>query len=541
MRRRTRRLIAAGAVALLAGALVPALQLDAGAQQGTPAAYGFLRAQVFTAPGLGSIAVGMPNERTVKVQRLDPATGEWSRPEVLFERRGVTCGEIDGRTSPGGIALTLECDTPYYEDQAPTNSRAMVTTDLETWSSKRLPGESYRPPGISPSGSYAAWLASSQDVMTWSADDGFAIPLRPIGHDFDTGDLAVVVDDAGAVTVAGPDSADNRCVVGLYSSTLAGAATRSHVDIAPGANIGCTELAAYGESSTRISSGPYVGRAGHWLIGRDDASSPWRLLERAPNEAPGLEKYPGSPKRVMNALYSDVTARPLLSLGSPDRRRVTVQAYDVAAQAWGPARVVYDHGFPGCTWDFNASQRRYAVHSLVMHCYPERRPSGDYPPYDDDFRTLPARSTTALLSVDGQAWRAIAMGGHPVTSSLDRALVAAGRAHRTTVVSTGGFTEIEAGAPGRCEAVVPIGPRRLLRLNATRGSQGFPRELQRLTRTGWTTVHRIPPLGAGSCRRVVLSDFGVTGTFAFEARGSAKGLRIRQTDHGWRAVVVPGY
>jgi len=453
----------------------------------------------------------------------------------------VTCGEIDGRTSPGGIALTIECDKPYYEDQAPTHSRAMVTRDLETWSGKRLPGESYRPPGISPTGSYAVWLASSQDVMTWSPEDGFAIPLRPIGHDFDTGDLAAVVTDDGTVTVAGPDSAGRRCVIGLYSRTLAGQASHQQVDIAPGASIGCTELAAFGESSTRISSGPYVDRAGRWVIGRADESSPWTLLERAPNEAPGLVQYLGSSRRVMDVLYSDVAGQPLLALGSPDRRRVTVQAYDDTAQAWGPTRVVYDHGFPGCTWNRYASQRKYAVHSLLMHCYPKRRPGGNYPPYDDDFDTAPARATKALLSVDGQAWRVIPMGGHPVTSSLDRTLVAAGRAHRTTIASTDGFTEVRAGAPGRCEAVIPIGRHRLLRLNATKGSRGYPRELQRLTRTGWKTVHRIPSLGTSSCRRVALSDFGVTGSFAFVAATSTKGLRITRTEHGWRAVVTRGY
>jgi hypothetical protein len=539
--RPTRRLMAAGVVAVLAGTLAPALHQSAGAQQAAPETYRFLRAQVFTAPGLGTIAVGMPTERTVKVQRLDPATGEWSRPRVLFEKDGVTCGEIDGRTSPGGIALTIECDKPYYEDQAPTHSRAMVTRDLETWSSKRLPGESYRPPGISPTGSYAVWLASSQDVMTWSPEDGFAIPLRPIGHDFDTGDLAAVVTDDGTVTVAGPDYAGGRCVIGLYSRTLAGQASHQQVDIAPGASIGCTELAAYGESSTRISSGPYVDRAGRWVIGRADESSPWTLVERAPSTAPGLVGYRGSSRRVMSAVYSNVPGQPLLALGSPDRRRITVQAYDDAAQSWGPTRVVYDHGFPGCTWGNGVGARTYGVHSLLMHCYPKRRPGGDYPPYDDDYVVAPARSTRALLSGDGRAWRSIRMGGHPITSSLDRTLVAAGHDQHTTIVSSNGFTEVPAGAPGRCEAVIPIGPERLLRLHAVPGSRGYPRQLQRLTSTGWKTVQRIPSLGTSRCRRVVVSDFGVTGTFAFVASGRAKGLRITRSEHGWRAVVARGY
>ena len=537
-----RRLTVAAVVAVLAGTLAAAVPQSASAQRAAPESYRFLRAQVFTAPGLGSIAVGMPNERTVKVQRLDPATGQWSRPRVLFAKDGVTCGEIDGATSPGGIALTLQCDRPYYEDQAPTHSRAMVTRDLVHWSGKRLPGESYRPPGISPSGSYAVWGGyGGSEVLTWSAGESFRLPLRPVGHDFDTGDLAFVVDNAGTVTVAGPDSADNRCVIGLYSRTLDGRTSRAHVDIAPGAEIGCTELAAYGRSSTRIFSGPYVDRAGRWLIGRVDESSPWTLLERAPSTAPGLVDYRGSQRRVMPTTFSVVAGQRLLALGSPDRSRVAVQAYDQTAQSWGPTRVVYDHGFPGCTWGNGVDARAYAVHSLLMHCYPKRRPDGDYPPYDDDYDVAPARATTALLSVDGRAWRAIRMGGHPVTSSPDRTLVAAGRGHRTTIASSHGFATLAAGAPGRCEAVVPIGQRRLLRLNATPGSRGYPNELQRLTRTGWKTVHRIPSLGQGRCRRVVVSDFGVPGTFAFVAATSTKGLRIRRSEHGWRAVVTRGY
>lgn len=537
-----RRLIAAGAAVLLAVTLVPALTEGAAAEQAAPARYKFLRAQVFTAPGLGTIAVGMPTERTVKVQRLDPGTGLWTRPRVLFEKKGITCGEIEGRTSPGGVALTLECDSPYYEDQAPTHSRALVTSDLQAWSSKRIPGESYRPPGISPSGTYAVWAANGgSDVLTWSAAAGFANPLRPVGHDFDTGDLGYVVDDEGTVTVAGPDTAAGRCVIGLYSRTLDGRTSRQHVDIAPGTEIGCTELAAYGESSTRISSGPHVGRAGHWLIGRVDESSPWTLLERAPATAPGLVDYRGPARRVMGALDSNVPGQPLLSVGSPDRRRIAVQAYDEAAQAWGPTRVVYDHGFPGCTWGNGAGERTMAVHSLLMLCYPERRPSGDYPPFTDGYEPAPARSTRALLSGDGRTWRSIPMGIHPVTSSIDRTLVAAGRDRRTTIVSSAGFTEVPAGAPGRCEAVIPIGPERLLRLHAVPGSRGYPRQLQRLTSTGWKTVHLIPRLGTATCRRVMVSDFGVAGTFAFVASGSAKGLRVTRSGHGWRAVVTRGY
>ena len=66
-----------------------------------PASYGFLKAQVYVSPGLGEVAVGMPNARTVKVQHRTEG-GTWSKPTVLFEKAGVTYGQIDGRASAGG-------------------------------------------------------------------------------------------------------------------------------------------------------------------------------------------------------------------------------------------------------------------------------------------------------------------------------------------------------------------------------------------------------------------------------------------------------
>jgi hypothetical protein len=540
MRSRTRRLLALGAAGLLAGSLIQALGGSPAAAD-APAKYQVVRAQVFTAEGLGTVAVGMPTKRKVMIQHLR-SDGSWSPPRLIFNSgQQRTCGDIEGAASPGGIALSIECDASYHEENAPTKTQALVSRDLQTWVGHKVPGESYRRPGISPSGEYAVWAANGgSDVFTWGASEAFGLPLRPVGHDFDSGDLAFVVDNAGAFTVAGPDSANGRCVVGLYGRTLDGATTRQQVDIAPGAETGCTELSAYADSSTRITSGPYVDRPGRWVIGRSDESSPWTLLERAPNQAPGFEEYRGSSRRTMYAVFSDVTGQSLLALGSPDRRHVTVQAYDDQAQRWGPTRVIYDHGFPGCTWDSSA-EGHYAVHNLLMHCYPTRRPSGDYPPHNDDYDPAPVNATTALLSIDGSTWRAFRMGSRPVTSAPDRSLVAAGRAKNTTIASRDGFTTVAAGAPGRCEAVVPIGPRRLLRLHATGGSKGFPTELQRLTPSGWKRVHRIDGRFHGRCQGVEMARFGLSGTFYFRATGETRPLRIVRTEHGWRAVSVRGY
>lgn len=541
MRPRTRRLLSAGAAALLATHLIPAVTVNAGAADTEPARYKVVKAQVFSVPGVGTVAVGMPNKREVMLQHRRPADSSWSRPQLLMDVGSrLTCGDIEGATSPGGIALSIECDRSYHEEDAPTKTQALVSRDLQTWADHQIPGESYRPPGISPSGQYAVWAANGgSDVFTWGAEEGFRLPLRSVGHDFDSGDLAFVVDDAGTFTVAGPDEANDLCVVGLYSRTLAGLAGRQQVDIAPGAEAGCTELAAYADSSTRITSGPYVDRPGRWVIGRADPTSPWRLLERAPNLAPGFHDYRGAPHRTMYAVYSEVAGGPLLALGSADRRRVTVQAYDDQAQRWSPTRVIYDHGFAGCTWGYSETTR-FGIHSLVMHCYPKRRPDGRYPPVDDDYQRAPANSTTALLSVDGDQWNVVRMGSHPMTWSPDRSVVAAGRAQATTIGSTEGFTTLPVGAPGRCEAVVPIGPQQLLRLNSTATSRGFPSQLQRLAARGWRTIQRIRVPDTGRCQDVEQASWGPSGTFYFRATDGARPVRIVQDRSSWRAVLFRG-
>ncbi|MEJ7832724.1 MAG: hypothetical protein WKF79_07405 [Nocardioides sp.] len=409
MRPGTRRVLAALAVATLTGGAVQALDAQPGsAGSRQPARYRHLPAQVFSVPGGGKVAVGAPTPRQVMIQHFDSGSGTWDRPSLLYSKRGVTCGEIEGRASPGGVALLLECDTPYYEDQAPVESVGLVSTDLATWAKTVLPGEAYRGPGISPSGGHAVWLAGG-GFVTWSAADGFS-PSRDTTYDGDTSDPTAVVADDGTVTVAGPDVSDpeaDRCMLGLHEVTPAGARSVAYVEFAPGAEPACYELNLQPDSSTRISNGSGPERAGRFVVGRPDESAPWALLERAPDQAPGLVAYRGPAARRMNAVFSDVPGQPLLSLGSADRRRVAVQAYDTGTQSWGAPRVVYDHGFPGCAWNIEIHSERTPVSHLLMQCYPKRRPGGDYPPRNDDFDVLPIDGGRVLLSADGVDWRSV--------------------------------------------------------------------------------------------------------------------------------------
>lgn len=549
MSTRTRRLVTSGLGAVVSLALPAALLTAlggpaeaawAGAAGTAPARYDHLRAQVLDVPGSGEVAVGMPNPRTVMVQhRFDDET-TWSAPTVLYRERGITCGQIDGRASAGGVALTLECDTGYSEDQAPVHSQAAVTRDLVTWAVSRLPGEAYRTPGISPSGEHAAWLAGGiGSFVSWSDGSGFS-RLRSTSFDSDGSDNATVVADDGTVTLAGGEGRGGRCVLGLHAVSPAGEESIQYVDFAPGRPTGCTELSVEGVSSTRITNSRYAGRPGRWVVGRGDEASPWMLLARAPEQAPGLASYRPNVERAMAAVFSDVAGQPLLSVGSPDRRRVLVQAFDEAAQVWGTAREVYDHGFPGCTWDGEAGVRTLGVHSLLMHCYPKRRASGDYPARKGGYVEAPPRARRVLLSVDGRGWRDVGVGARPVTVSLDRQQVAAPGFSGTTIVSPSGVVRLRARATGRCEAVLPVGPDRLLRLDATRGSRGYPSRLQRWTGARWHTVQRLGRLGSGRCRSIETLSYGGPGRFFLRATARSKGVRIVRTADGYRARATRG-
>lgn len=526
--------------AVLAAGAVTAPAAPAASAGTRPADYRFLRAQVFSAPGLGQLAVGMPTPRVVKVQhRLEGAT-TWSAPRTLFRREGVTCGDIGGHASPGGVALILECDSDYYEEDPPTKSQAVITNDLTTFAVRQLPGEAYTDPGISPGGEHAVWLAGyGGNFVTWGS--GFSA-LRSSSFDDDSGGEVAVVADDGTVTIAGNTSVGRSCGVGLLAVAPDGTESEQRVPLAPGTPGTCSEFSADAVSSTRVAAAD-PRPANRWVVGRDDESSPWRVVATAPVAAPGLADWPPNPRRGVAAEFSSVPGQPLLALGSPDRRRIQVQAYDAVAQRWSPARTVHDHGFPACTAGYEPLVRSSAVHALVLHCWAKRRAGGDYPPRGRGLQTLPRDQRRVVLSADGVSWRTVAVGARPVTPSLDRAQVAAPGNRATTIVSATGVERVPATTRGRCDAVLPTGPGGLLRLAAIRGSRGFPARLQRWTGTRWRSVAPVPVPATGTCRRVVTYDADApAGRFFFDSTGPrAGGLQVVRTDGGYEVRRTRGF
>lgn len=544
--RRTRTaLVPMLGAALAVGALtapVAAAAPGASAADTQPARYRHLPAQVYTAPGLGQLAVGMPTPRVVKVQHRLEGESTWSAPRTLFRGETVICGDIDGHASPGGVALILACDTSYYEEDPPTKSRAVVTRDLVSFALRRLPGETTTAPGISPSGEHAVWLAGGNgDFLTWTAGEGFS-GLRSSSFDDDSGGEVAVVADDGTVTIAGNTSVGRSCGVGLLAVTTSGAESEQRVPLAPGTPGTCSEFSADAVSSTRVAAAD-PRPENRWVVGRDDESAPWRVVAGAPVSAPSLASWPANPRRGIGPEFSSVPGQPLLALGSPDRRRIQVQSYDPTAQQWSPARTVYDHGFPACTTGYEPLVRSTAVHALVLHCWAKRRADGEYPPQSRDLLTLPRDQRRAVVSADGVSWRTVPVGARPVTPSLDRAQVAAPGNRATTIVSATGLVRVPATARGRCEAVLPEGPRGLLRLAATRGSRGFPARLQRWTGSRWRSVARVPVPAAGTCRRVVTFDADApAGRFFLDSTSTRAGaLQVVRTDGGYEVRRTRGF
>ena len=438
--------------------------------------YRYLSAQVFTSPGLGAVAVGMPNKRTVKIQHLDPATGTWDSPSVLYRKKGVTCGEIDGRSSPGGVALLLECDTPYYEDQAPVHSVALVSRDLRGWAKLRLPGEAYKTPAISPSGGFAAWLTGdSGDYLLWSAQGGFA-PVASTTYDYDGYGETPVVDDAGTVSVLGPENRGRACVIGVHTRDLAGSQSHSVVE---GVDPGCTEGGLKNVDVLTVTGG--YERADRFTLSRPAVGSPWTLTRIRPSDAPGLVSYGGSRQQIATAYVDTVhTERPLVAIGSPDRRRVLTQVYDDTTSTWGPQTEIYKSR-GRCRDAGNFSDEPRELYVFELRCGAKK---------------------TLLASADGRSWTVGRLGRHPWTLAGDQ--VALPGAHGTVVVSSQGVTRFPGTAAGRCSVVYPGEPGTLVRLHSKPGAN-WPTQVQVSTGGAFRTVSRAPRT-SDTCRRAYVNN-----------------------------------
>ncbi len=279
----------------------------------------------------GGVRFSLPTPHRVVAEHRT-AVG-WTHPEVVFEDEGRECGAVRPISAGRTVAATLECDEHYAEDQAPTASVAVVSTE-DGWAHRDLDGEAFGTPGLSPDGSHAVWQQDGK-LLTWSGDFGSA-PM-PDQHA-----QVVTVDDSGEVVRLAPGSGPDGCTVEV---TAEGRRTA-----VPVGRLTCDEvgLALVGPSEVR---GDVSGQAGTEFVVRREGASGWTLAALPPVTAPGLEVYPDDPDR---GVWNQVTANTrgdLVALGSPDRHHVTAQRYDRFEQRWTPARLVHDAGSSICRRD----------------------------------------------------------------------------------------------------------------------------------------------------------------------------------------------
>lgn len=441
--------------------------------------YHHLAAQVF-----GAVAVGMPNPRTVQIQHFDAATQGWDAPSVLYRARGrVTCGAIEGRaTSPTGpgVALLVACDTPYYEDQAPVHSVALVSRDGRSWSHTRLPGEAYRAPAISPSATYAAWLTGGTgEYVEWSATTGFARPAHTT-YSYDSGGETPVVDDTGTVTVIGAETRGRRgggtCVIGIHARDLAGATT--HVQV-PDTDPGCTEGAFENVDALTVLGGGFE-RAAQFTLARAAVGAPWAVTRAAPVDAPGLVQYGYGRNRITTYfLYSAGSDSPIVALGSPDRHSILVQVFDGETQTWGPQTQVYATA-RRCRDAYLDLPTTAVLYVAELRC---------------------GRSHVVLVSPDATTWTVRDVGRRPWMVASGG--VALPGATSTTVVGTDAVREFAVTTDGPCEVVQAGRPGELVRLHSRR--HGWPAKVQVSTGGAFRTVSGVHQV-SGPCRHVTVFE-----------------------------------
>ena len=470
--------------ALVLTALSPALLLLGGspAQAQGLEHYRHLETQVF-----GTVAVGMPDPRTVSIQHLDAATGQWDAPSTLVRTRGrVTCGEIDGRASAGGFALLVECDAPYYDDQAPVESIALASRDGRSWSRTTLPGEAYRAPAVSPGGGFAAWPIGGQgEYVEWSAATGFAAPAGTT-YRSDSGAATVVVDDAGTVSVLGPEPGGGGCVVGVHTRDLSGARTRT---VVAGLDPGCTEASLENVDALTVTGGQ--DRATRYTIARSAVGAPWQLTRVAPADAPGLVTV-RHPRRGIANHYLETTdpAQPLVTVSSADRHRIYAQRYDEATQTWTPQVLVHTSA-KACRLGFDVSEAGRSLYVDELLC---------------------RGRSTVLVSADAVSWTVGKVGRRPWSATSTA--VALPGAHATQVVSSQGVTQFPVAIDGPCDVAVPGRPGELVRLH---GGHGWPTKVQVSTGGAFVTVSTTSRL-RDTCRRVVVQSWGATPLLVLQGR-----------------------
>jgi hypothetical protein len=292
-------------------------------------------------PGPAAVTVGdvrfsLPTTHRVVVERR--TTEGWGEARVVFEDGGRECGRVHAIAAGSTVAATVDCDDHFADDQAPTRSVALISTDARSWAHRDLDGEAYGTPGLSPRGEHAVW-AQGDALLTWDAG-AFRTAPDPAGSA-----QVVTVDDAGRIVGIGIGVSADRCAVELGTDDAQG--TQVVVPVADADALLCAEVGLALATPTEIH-GDVSGQPGTEFVVRRATSGAWALTARPPIAAPGLDVYPDDQSRAVWNQVTPNTRGDLVAVGSPDRRHVTAQRYDRARQRWTPSRVVHVADAPTC-------------------------------------------------------------------------------------------------------------------------------------------------------------------------------------------------
>lgn len=455
--------------------------------------------------------------REVVSRRYDATTSTWGPGQRVLREPGLFCGSVDARTAAGAVAVIATCDRGgYADDQAPTSSYALWSPDGSRWEARRLRGEAFEEPGISPDGQSAVWPQDDR-WTTFAAGTGFVTrTVDAPGQEYTV--TATIDDDERVSFLYGGGARGEDCALQVRARTGDGPVEASSLDV-PDA---CADVFFENVDATHVLVGDPGSPAYVSVVARTDAASPWTVTRTAPAYAPGLADY--STRRGEPATLLAARDLPLVALGSPDRHRFLAQAYDEASGTWtSPVDVVRTRS--RCVFSGSASSEPLAVLVTGLSCRDGRR-----------------RSTVELVSTDATTFTALRRAPRtPVGISPDGAWASVTHGGRTTVVSRErGLVELPFGTSETCDVVVPAGPDQALRLTSDGRGRGWPRELQLSTAQGWARVSgaraRVDPRGrCGFVDRV-----GYGSPYLWYLAGTVDlGLEVgfRQVDGTWTARI----
>ncbi len=443
------------------------------------------------------------NHRTVRARRQDAATGVWGTATVVLKQKNLFCGEVEGRTASGAVALLAQCDlNGYAEDQAPTSSRAIWSADAVTWTSYELDGEAYEEPGMSPDGSNAVWPLHQGYVTRTEA--GF-VPHRLTADGQEYTVTATITDAEQVSFLYGGSIGRGRCAVTVLTRTGDGTPARQDVRT-PDA---CSEVNLANVDSNTVWLGDLSDQAHRTVISRPDATTAWAVTAIAPADAPGLQQG-----GRLGVDFFTAPGVPLLALGSAKGRRVRAQRYDPVAQTWSASTLAYDAGRQRCRWGENHIDGELGVIAVDLAC---------------------GRRHVVLTTTDGVAWRALRMGRHVIGLSPDGRHVAVPGRSRTHVISSErGVVTLPLPVTGRCDVVVPDGPDGAVLLTAAGRHRGWPTLLQHSSPTGWTRLSRTKlPTFAADCVRARSATYDQPYRFDLYSRRKGYTVQVLQRGGSW--------